>query len=178
MMLNKKKINFTKKDTTSQNPTFVQYPKFSKDNYIQTGSEHQLRLGVNTVFNQNKLTSKMSDISSRFEYNSKQFREFFIFKSLAKKSVSNFNSRNLKNFFFFLNCILKERKSVPFYLLKRIRGGYMISVLGVICFVPRSLFKISSKQQLINLKLYKKSKKFTRPNLKLNLVSSLIQKKI
>jgi len=102
MMLNKKKINFTKQDTTSQNPTFVQYPKFSKDNYIQTGSEHQLRLGVNTVFNQNKLTSKMSDISSRFEYNSKQFREFFIFKSLAKKSVSNFNSRNLKNFFFFL----------------------------------------------------------------------------
>ena len=120
----------------------------------------------------------MSDISSRFEYNSKQFREFFIFKSLAKKSVSNFNSRNLKKIFFFLNCILKERKSVPFYLLKRIRGGYMISVLGVICFVPRSLFKISSKQQLINLKLYKKSKKFTRPNLKLNLVSSLIQKKI
>ena len=54
----------------------------------------------------------------------------------------------------------------------------MISVLGVICFVPRSLFKISSKQQLINLKLYKNQKNLQDPNLKLNLVSSLIQKNI
>lgn len=177
-MLNNKKKNFTKQNTVSLKSTFVQYPKMSRDNFIQTGLSPQLRLGVNTVFNPTSSKSKTLGNFNRFEYNAKQFREFFIFKSLVKKSMFDFNSRNLKNFFFFLNCILRERKNIPFYLLKRIRGGYMISVLGVICFVPRSLFKISLKQQLISLKLYKKSKKFTRSNLKLNLVSSLIQKKI
>lgn len=177
MMLNKKKINFTKQDSIPLNHSFVQYPKISKDNFVQIGSKQNLQLGVNTVFNQHKLRSKTPDISNRFEYDSKQFREFFVYKSLAKKQVFNSNSRDLKRFFFFLNCILKGRKNIPFYLLKRIKGGYMVSVLGAICFVPRSLFKISLKQQLINLKLYKKSKKFARPNLKLNLVSSLLQKK-
>jgi len=177
-MLNNKKNNFTKQNSVPAKASFVQYPQLSRDSFIQTGLSPQAKLGINTVFNQNKIRTKTLVSSNRFEYNAKHFREFFIFKSLMKKSTFNYNSRNLKNFLFFLKCLLKERKSVPFYLLKRIRGGYMISALGVICFVPRSLFKISLKQQLISLKLYKKSKKFTRSNLKLNLVSSLIQKKI
>jgi len=178
-MLNNRKNNFKKKDINNvTKSSFLQYPKFSKDSFIQTGLTRQLNLGVNTVFNQNQIKSTIINNSNRFEYNSKQFREFFIFKNLLKKSTFDLKSNNLKQFFFFLSCVLKERKKVPFYLLKRIRGGYMISVLGVICFVPRSLFKISLKQQLISLKLYKKSKKFTRPNLKLNLVSSLIQKNL
>jgi hypothetical protein len=175
-MLNNRKNNFKKKDADVTKSSFLQYPKFSKDNFIQTGLTRQLKLGVNTVFNQK--TNKQATNSNRFEYNSKQFREIFIFNNLLKKPIFDLKSNNLKQSFFFLSCVLKGKKKVPFYLLKRIRGGYMISVLGVICFVPRSLFKISLKQQLISFKLYKKSKKFTRPNIKLNLVSSLIQKNL
>ena len=177
-MLNNRKNNFVRKDLVLLKPSFLQYPKLSKDNFVQSTQVRQLKLGFNTVFSQKISKSAHVNNVTRFEYNSKQFREFFIFNSLVKKSTIKFNSNNLKQFFFFLNCILKERKKVPFYLLKRIKGGYMISVLGVICFVPRSLFKISLKQQLISFKLYKKSKKFARSNLKLNLVSSLIRKKI
>tara|TARA_B100000787_G_C16197059_1_gene301707 strand:+ start:5005 stop:5538 length:534 start_codon:yes stop_codon:yes gene_type:complete len=177
-MLNNRKNNFVKKDLVLLKSSFLQYPKFSKDNFVQSTQTRQLKLGFNTVFNQKTPKSTLVSNAIRFEYNSKQFREFFIFNNLVRTSISKFDSNNLKQFFFFLNCVLKERKKVPFYLLKRIKGGYMISVLGVICFVPRSLFKISLKQQLISFKLYKKSKKFARSNLKLNLVSSLIQKKI
>jgi hypothetical protein len=160
--------------------TFLQYPKFSKNNAIQVSSSQKLNLGINAVFNQNiaKSNNQNKIKNNKFEYNSKQFREFFIFNTLKKESNFIFKNNNFKQLFFFLYCVLKEKKTLPFYLLKRIRGGYMISVLGVICFVPRSLFKISLKQQLIGFKLYRKPKKFTRSSLKLNLVSSLIQKNV
>jgi hypothetical protein len=176
-MLNKKKINLSKKSTLIRKDlTFFQYPKLSSESFIQTGSSRRLALGVNSVFNQYQTTKKLNQKNTRFKFNSKQFREFFIFNRQAKKSFNNAEKTNLKQFFFFLNCVLTQRKKVPFYLLKRIKGGYIISVLGVFCFVPRSLFKISLKQQLISFKLYKKTKKFSRSSLKLNLVSSLIQK--
>lgn len=177
-MLNNKKNNFIEINACSKKKklSFLQYPKFSKNNFVQTGSASNMSVGVHTIFN--KTTSEAPVNSNRFEYNSKQFREFFIFKNFVKKQQFNSKKINLKQFFFFLNCVLKERKKVPFYLLKRVRGGYMVSVLGVVCFVPRSLFKISLKQQLVSFKLYKKTKKFTRPSLNLNVVSSLIQKKI
>jgi hypothetical protein len=176
-MLNNRKNKIVKEDANIIKPSFLHYPKLPKASFVQSTSTRQLRLGLNTVFNITPSNSAIGSNINRFEYNSKQFREFFIFNSLMKKPTSTFNRNNLKQFFFFLKCAFKERKKVSFYLLKRIKGGYMISVLGVICFVPRSLFKISSKQQIISFKLYKKSKKFARPNLKLNLVSSLIQKK-
>jgi hypothetical protein len=54
----------------------------------------------------------------------------------------------------------------------------MISAFGAICFVPRSLYKSVRKQQIINLKLFQKNtKKFARPLIKINLVSSLKHKK-
>lgn len=176
-MLNNKKNNFTKKGKANLKSTFLQYPKLSKESFVQTGSTRQLNLGINTLFNQTSVKMTEARNSNRFEFESKQFREFFIFDHLIKKANLNSASKKFKQSIFFLNCVLKERKKIPFYLLKRIKGGYMISVLGIICFVPRSLFKISLQQQLISFKLYKKSRKFTRPNLKLNLVSSLIQKK-
>lgn len=177
MTLNNKKNNFVKIEGDSIKSSFLQHPNLSKDNFVQTGSNRKLDLGINTLFNQTSLKLTEKKNSNRFEYESKQFREFFIFDHLVKKSKTDFASKNFKQSFFFLSCVLKERKKIPFFLLKRIKGGYMISVLGVICFVPRSLFKISLQQQLISFKLYKKSRKFTRSNLKLNLVSSLIQKK-
>jgi ribosomal protein S1 len=177
-MLNKKKINLSKKPILCQNDsTFFQYPKLSNEGFVQTGSSRQLVLGINSVFNQYQKTTKLNKNNNRFKFNSKQFREFFIFNRQAKKFFNNSEKTNIKNFFFFLNCVFTQRRKVPFYLLKRIKGGYIISVLGVLCFVPRSLFKISLKQQLISFKLYKKTRKFSRSSLKLNLVSSLIQKK-
>jgi len=63
-------------------------------------------------------------------------------------------------------------------MLKQIKGGFMVSAFGAICFVPRSLYKNVQKQQIINFKLFQKhTKKFTRPSTKINLVSSLKYKK-
>jgi hypothetical protein len=177
MTLNKNKKKFIKEERNAVKTTFLQHPKLSKDNFVQMTPTRKLNLGINTLFNQHTLKSIEEKKSNRFEYDSKQFREFFIFDYLVKKPKTDFTSKNFKQLFFFLNCVLKERKKIPFFLLKRIKGGYMVSVLGVICFVPRSLFKISLQQQLISFKLYKKSRKFTRSSIKLNLVSSLIQKK-
>jgi hypothetical protein len=68
----------------------------------------------------------------------------------------------------------KKRKKVPYYILKQMKGGYMIGAFGTIYFVPRSLYKNVRQQQIINLKLFQKNtKKFTRPLIKINLVSSL-----
>jgi len=177
-MLNKKKTKILEKTSNSKKTTmsFLQYPKFSKNNFVQTGSNSQISLGVNTILNPSRF--ELTKNSNRFEYSSKQFREFFIFKSFVKKHKFDLKTSNLKRLFLFLSSALKKRKKIPFYLLKRVRGGYMVSVLGVICFVPRSLFKIAPNQQLVSLKLYKKTNKFTRSSLKLNIVSSLIHKNI
>lgn len=181
-MLNKKKHNFLKKREKQIEPfvsNFFQYPKISNNNFVQTGNNKQLDWGVNVVFNQRnfKERSLRTVQTNRFKFNSKQFREFFIFNSATKDIKQLDKNKNLRRFIFFLDCVFKERKKIPFYLLKRIRGGYMISVLGAICFVPRSLFKFSLNQQLISFKVYKKARKFARPTLKLNLVSTLRQKK-
>jgi hypothetical protein len=179
-MLNKikKKFIISNADNSVSSNNFLQQPKISKNYFVQVESVKNFNLGFDTVFNQvdPKISNSKNIQNNRFVYNSRQFRQFLIFNKLRKMSAVNSNNEHFKTFFFFVHCILKEKKKVPFYLLKRIKGGYMISVLGIICFVPRSLFKISTKQQLIGFKLYKKSKKFTRSSLKLNLVSSLIQK--
>ena len=117
-MLNNRKNNFVKKDLVLLKSSFLQYPKFSKDNFVQSTQTRQLKLGFNTVFNQKTPKSTLVSNAIRFEYNSKQFREFFIFNNLVRTSISKFDSNNLKQFFFFLNFVLKERKKVPFYLLK------------------------------------------------------------
>ena len=111
-MLNNRKNNFVRKDIVLSKPSFLQYPKLSKDNFVQSTQVRQLKLGFNTVFSQKISKSAHVNNVTRFEYNSKQFREFFIFNSLVKKPTIKFNSNNLKQFLFFLNCILKERKKV------------------------------------------------------------------
>jgi hypothetical protein len=50
----------------------------------------------------------------------------------------------------------------------------MISILGTISFVPRSLYRIGSLGQIINLKLFQKqTRKFAKRVIKINIVSSL-----
>ena len=68
-MLNNKKNNFTKQNSVPAKASFVQYPQLSRDSFIQTGLSPQAKLGINTVFNQNKIRTKTLVSSNRFEYN-------------------------------------------------------------------------------------------------------------
>ena len=184
-MLNKQKTknNFIKfgtiNDTYLSVPEnkFLQIPGLSKNHYIQTSSNKEVNLGFSMVFAENDSQPTKSNALNRFGYDSKQFQKFHRYHFFKRKASNKFVS-SIKSFFVFLYAISKKRKKVPYYILKQIKGGFMISAFGAICFVPRSLYKSVRKQQIINLKLFQKNtKKFARPLIKINLVSSLKHKK-
>lgn len=185
-MLNKQKTkkNFIKFDNISDTTILVpenkllQIPGLSKNHYIQTSSSKEVNLGFSMVFAENVLQPTKSGANlNRFGYDTKQFQKFHRYHFFKRKASNKFVS-SIKSFFVFLHAVSKKRKKVPYYILKQIKGGFMISAFGAICFVPRSLYKSVRKQQIINLKLFQKNtKKFARPLIKINLVSSLKHKK-
>jgi len=185
-MLNRKKVTknlvkFRSENNCNRiafNNAFLEVPGLSKNTYIQTNLYKNVDLGFLTVFGEsNEKLYKTGWDSTRFEYNSKQFKKFYIYQIFKKKSSNKFTF-DLKSFFVFLHKVFKRKKKLPYYLLKQIKGGFMTSSLGAVCFTPRSLYKNSNKLQIINLKIFQKNtKKFTRPLVKINLVSSLKNRK-
>jgi hypothetical protein len=185
-MLNKKKtiestVSFHNVNNYKQfvfGDKFLQVPELAKNNYIQTNQSKNVDLGFPTVFKESvdkQIKGRWEFI--RFEYNLKQFKRFYTYQNFKKKTSKGSNF-DIRSFFVFLQKVSKRRKKLAYYLLKQIKGGFMISTLGVVCFVPRSLYKDSRRQQIINLKLFQKNfKKFTRPSIKINLVSSLKHRK-
>jgi hypothetical protein len=176
-MLNNKKIktitfeNKVSLPTAASYKSFLKIPHISKNTFVQTNTPRSIDFGFNNVFNMG--LSDSPKLNTRFVYDSKQFKNYHVYKNFKKKQL-DVPYMELKTFIVFLQKVLKKKKKVPFYFLKQIKGGFMLSFLGIICFVPRSLFKNSIKQQLLNLKIYKKkSKKFTKPSFKVNLISSL-----
>jgi hypothetical protein len=157
---------------------FLQVPELTKNNYIQTVQSKNVNLGFPTVFKESvEKQVKGRWESIRFEYDLKQFKRFYTYQDFRKKTLKGSNL-DIRSFFVFLQKVSKRRRKLAYYLLRQIKGGFMISTLGVICFVPRSLYKNSRRQQIINLKLFQKNfKKFTRPSVKINLVSSLKHRK-
>jgi hypothetical protein len=153
---------------------FLQIPELSKNQYIQTSSDKEVDFGFPLIFLENELqpTKTNADLN-RFSYDSKQFQKFHKYHPFLRKAP-NKRIFSTKSLFVFLDALSKKRKKVPYYILKQMKGGYMIGAFGAIYFVPRSLYKNVRQQQIINLKLFQKNtKKFTRPLIKINLVSSL-----
>ena len=114
--------------------------------------------------------------NNRFKNNKKNVKYNRNDSNSSYKKNNNYPKKFYKNNILFLNKVFKEKKKSKFFSLKTVRGGLMITSLGLISFVPKSLVAKSNNktQRIVNFKLLKKKHNFSfKQDLKINLVSSL-----
>lgn len=175
-MLNKKKqIKIISENRKTKLPSFFNLPRIPQKSYSQTKSSED-------VLNELKIIFEKSLKTFRLSTSLKIYRTYSLFKeSFANQKTMK---KNLQKRILFLKKTLEQKKRFRFFFMKRIRGGYVTSCLGITSFTPKSLVKTTEKkfkkQKLLRFRFLKRKMRFSfRKNIKINLVSSckLLQKK-
>ena len=175
MLNKKKKILDTGLTRTNDNQSFFKLPSLSKNLFLQHNFNSKKTKFLPFVF------QKMDHNNVSFTFSDKTYRTNYYFSSYIKNN--NYSKKPYKKNILFLNKVFKQKKKSKFLSLKTVRGGLMITSLGLISFVPKSL---ASKQRnndqfqtIVNFKLIKKKHNFSfKQDLKINLVSSLKKKNL
>ena len=177
MLLNKKKfINKEKKPIS----LFFNFPILSSTSYSQTFIPQMVVNEIKIVHND--FSTNSFEKSFRFKF-FKSLNSFFLLKRFEKTSR---RFKNLKNFLAFSNVLSKTKELHNFFILRSVKGGFIVVSLGLASFMPRSLFKIKNKNYtsksfqkiknklfLLKIKVLKRRKKFSPKNrLRINIVSS------
>jgi|TARA_B110001469_G_C9647439_1_gene328038 hypothetical protein len=170
-MLNKiKKISKFEKRTST--PTFFDLPKLPLDSYLQSNSKLDKLNALNLVLNESSPT-KVKNENHRFSFSSQKFRNYLLLKTYFKKNLQQ--STKFKEYLLFTSYLFQNRNRYPLSSLKRVKGGFMSTSLGINAFMPRS-HRVSSgdrKQFLLGFKAFSKKKRFSaKRSLKINLVTS------
>jgi hypothetical protein len=168
MLNKKKKILDTGLSTIDKNQSFLKLPSLSKNLFLQHNYTSKKPKSLPFVF------QKTDSNNVSFSFSGKTYRTNYYFSSYKKNN--NYPKKFYKNNILFLNKVFKEKKKSKFFSLKTVRGGLMITSLGLISFVPKSLVAKSNNktQRIVNFKLLKKKHNFSfKQDLKVNLVSSL-----
>jgi len=169
-MLNKqKKIIDVDFKTSNNKQSFFKIPSLSKNLFLQSNSTDKKTTVLPFVFQ--KTSNNVS-----FSFSEKTYRTNYFFSPYMKSNY--YSKKSYKANLIFLHKIFKQKKSSKFFSLKNVRGGLMITSLGLISFVPKSLVSKSTNknkfQTIVNFKLLKKRHNFSfKQDLKINLVSSL-----
>jgi len=168
MLKKQKKIIDVGFKTSNNKQSFLKIPSLSKNLFLQSNSSDKKTTVLPFVFQKNNNVS--------FSFSEKTYRTNYFFSPHVKSNY--YSKKSYKSDLIFLNKIFKQKKSSKFFLLKNVRGGLMITSLGLISFVPKSLVSKSTNkkklQTIVNFKLMKKRQNFSfKHDLKVNLVSSL-----
>lgn len=172
-MLNKKKqITTISNFFFLRTPLFFNLPQIPKVSYFQTNSNENVLSELNIIL---KEKSKKHFKPFRFSFSQHSARSHFFFAEhfIKQKTMKS----NLKKRIFFLRKFLKKKKRYCCFFMKRIKGGFVTSSLGLISFTPKSLAckndKKIKKQHLLGFKFLKRKKRFSyKKFMKINLVSS------
>lgn len=171
-MLNEiKKISKIEKRTTI--PTFFDLPKLPSDSYLQSNSKRTTLNYLNLVLNDFS-TTRIRGENYRFNFVSQKFGNYLLLKTYLKKNLKK--TLKFKEYLFFINNLFWQKKRYPFLLIKKVKGGFTTTSLGINAFMPRS-HRVSSgdhKQFLLGFKAYypKKKRFSSKRRIKLNLVVS------
>ena len=178
-MLNKKKqITTISKSSFLKTPFFFNLPQIPKTSYFQTNFYDNVLSELSTVL---KEKSKKYSKPFRFSFSQHSVRSHSSFTEhfLKQKTIKS----NLKKHLLFLKSLLKKKKRYCCFFLKRIKGGYVASSLGLLSFTPKSLagkvYRKTKKQRLLGFKFLRRKKRFSyKKFIKINLVSSSKKRKI
>lgn len=176
MHLNKQKFIHKEKTSTL---FFFNFPTLSLTSYSQALTSKDTLDEIKLV--QNKISKKRLKKSFRFSF-SKGLKSFFLVNHFR---IKRDGFKNFKNLLLTSNTLFKAQKLHRFLILKRVKGGFKSSSLGLINFMPKSLYifipkglsKVKNKHFLLKIKLLKRKKKFSsKSTIKVNIISSCKKK--
>lgn len=130
---------------------------------------------------QNKIFKKRLKQSFRFSF-SKGLKSFFLVNPFK---IKRNGFKDFKKLLLTSKNLFEAQKRHRFFILKRVKGGFKSSSLGLINFMPKSLYnfipkgfsKIKNKHFLLKIKLLKRKKKFSsKSNIKVSIISSCKKK--
>lgn len=173
MLNSKKQIYFGKQNREVKNFLFFNLPNLPSNSFLQSNTPQNILNDLNVVSTVTK--PELSSKNFRFSPSSKDFRSFRLVRKYKRQTIRRKNK--LKFYVVSADHSFRKSRQIFFMFAKRNKGGFMVTSVGLIRFMPKSLGKFSSrgvnKQYLIKFIFLKKYRRFSsKCKLKLNLISS------